>query len=81
MNVRSDGHLALEVSVYVDDDRPTAHLMELCWEAARKFSLECSHLGVQDAAQKRTSPSQTPGPWTGMVTHTDQGEVVEMVSQ
>ncbi len=36
---------------------------------------------MQDASRKRTSPSQTPGPWAGTVTHTDGGRIHETVSQ
>ena len=41
----------------------------------------CTRRGVQDASHKRTSPSQTPGPWASTVTHTDGGKVCGMVSQ
>jgi hypothetical protein len=40
----------------------------------------CAYLGLQDAARKRTTPSQTPGPWAGSVVHT-QDELVALVSQ
>ena len=36
---------------------------------------------MQDTARKRTSPSQTPGPWAGTVTHTDGGRIQGTVSQ
>ena len=36
---------------------------------------------MQDASRKRTSPSQTPGPWTSTVTHSDGGKVCSMVLQ
>jgi len=53
----------------------------LAWQAARAYASCCARLGVQDASRKRTSPSETPGPWAGMVTHTDGGRVCGKVSQ
>ena len=32
-----------------------------------------NYLGIQDAARKRYPPELTPGPWTGLVVHTDDG--------
>jgi hypothetical protein len=81
MKVRWDGHLAAEVYVYVDDGRPTAHSAELCWAAARAICSLCTRMGIQDAARKRTPPSWTTGPWAGTIVHTDNDELVGMVSQ
>ena len=81
MKLRWDGHLASEVYIYVDDGRPTAHSAELCWQVARALASLCTRYGTQDAARKRTPPSLTTGPWAGTVTHTDNGELVGMVSQ
>ena len=78
--LRSDGHLASELYLYVDDGRPTGFSPRQCWLAARRFCSMCSYLGIQDASRKRTSPSQTPGPWAGSVVHTDD-KLVALVSQ
>jgi hypothetical protein len=40
----------------------------------------CAYLGIQDAARKRTTPSQTPGPWAGSVVHS-KDELIALVSQ
>jgi len=81
MKIRADGHLAAEIFVYVDDGRTTGHSPRLTWAAARAYTAGCSRRGVQDASRKRMSPSDTPGPWAGTVTHTAGGRVLGMVSQ
>jgi hypothetical protein len=81
MKVRTDGHLAAEIFVYVDHRRPTGYCTQLCWKAARAYGAGCSWRGIQDASRKRTSPTMTPGPWVGTVTHTKGDTVVRMVSQ
>jgi hypothetical protein len=81
MKLRKDGHLAAEIFVYVDDGRTTGHSRDLTWKTARAYGSGCSRRGIQDASRKRTPPTETPGPWAGMVTHTEGGSVVGMVSQ
>jgi hypothetical protein len=81
MKLRRDGHLAAEIFVYVDDGRPTGHSPAITWRAARAYGSGCSRRGIQDASRKRTSPTETPGPWAGTVTHTEGGSVLGMVSQ
>ena len=81
MKIRCDGHLAAEIFVYVNDGRATGHSPRLTWAAARAYAAGCSRRGVQDASRKRTSLSDTPGPWAGTVTHTTGGRVLGMVSQ
>jgi hypothetical protein len=81
MKLRTDGHLAAEIFVYVDDGRTAGHSPELAWRTARVYGSGCSKRGIQDASRKRTSPMVTPGPWAGMVTHTERGSVVGMLSQ
>jgi len=71
MKIRADGFLAAEIFVYVDDGRVVAHSLDLAWRAARAYAAHCAKLGVQDASRKQMLPSRTPGPWAGMVTHTD----------
>ena len=81
MKIRADGFLAAEIFVYVDDGRVVAYSPDLAWRAARAYAACCARLGVQDASWKRTSPSETPGPRAGTVTHTNGGQVCGMVSQ
>ena len=81
MKIQCDGHLAAKNFVYVDNGRATGHSPRLTWAAARAYAAGCSRRGVQDASRKRTSPSDTPGPWAGTVTHTTGGRVLGMVSQ
>ncbi|EJK73831.1 hypothetical protein THAOC_04525 [Thalassiosira oceanica] len=79
MKLRADGEVACEVYVYVDDGRLTGHSKIVCWRAAHRLCSVLNSLGIQDAARKRSEPSQTPGPWAGSVVHTD-GEVRVTVS-
>jgi hypothetical protein len=81
MKIRANVHLAAEICVYVDGGRPTGHSQKLTWKAVRAYRAGCSRRGIQDTSRKRTSPTMTPGPWAGTVTHTDAGAVVGMVSQ
>jgi hypothetical protein len=80
MKIRTDGNLASEVYIYVDDGRATGHSAEACWAAIRRFASICTKLGIQDATRKRTEPSPTPGPWAGTVVHTNDGEVVGTIT-
>jgi hypothetical protein len=50
MKIRSDGTIAAEIFVYVDDGRAVGHSAELAWRAARCYAARCAFLGVQDAA-------------------------------
>jgi len=72
MKLRADGEVACEVYVYVDDGRLTGHSRTICWQAAHVLCSVLNSLGIQDAARKRSEPSQTPGPWAGSVVHTDE---------
>eukprot|EP00956_Cyclotella_meneghiniana_P033568 scaffold97112_cov54-Cyclotella_meneghiniana.AAC.1 len=71
--LRKDGTVASEAYIYVDDNRVTAATKIQAWWAARRLASFLSRLGLQDAARKRTSPSQIPGPWAGSVAHTQEG--------
>jgi hypothetical protein len=81
MKIRADGHLAAEIFGYVDNGPLTGHSPWLTWAAGQAYAVGCLRRGIQDASRKRTSPTETPGPWAGTVTHTEGGRVVEMVSQ
>jgi hypothetical protein len=69
------------VFVYLDDGRPTGPTEFLTWQAGPAYGAGCTRRGVQDASRKHTSPFQTPGPWAGMVPHTDGGRICGTVSQ
>jgi hypothetical protein len=81
MKLGTNGLLAVEIFVCMDDGWPTGHSQELTWRAARAYGLGCLRQGIQDASRKRTLPTETPGPWAGTVTHTKGGCVLGMVSQ
>ena len=81
MKVRSDGHLASDIFIYIDNGRIIAHSELVCWQAEKRFFSFCNSLGVQDASRKRTEPCLTPGPWERMVAHTSDKEVVITVTQ
>ncbi len=81
MKIRTNGILAAEIFVYVDNGRAIRATADLAWQAARAYADGCARLGVQDASRKWTSASRTPGPWAGTVTHTDRDQVCGMVSQ
>ncbi len=79
--IRKDGTLAADVVCYVDDVRPVAPTEEECWEASQVVSKTLARLGLQDASRKRNAPSQSPGPWGGVVVTTDNDKVYVSVSQ
>ncbi len=79
--LRWEGKLGVEVFVYVDDGRAIGPTEFLTLMAARWYSSGCTRRGVQDAPRKRTSPTLTPGPWAGTVTHTEDGRICGMVLQ
>jgi hypothetical protein len=79
---RSDGRIAVDVHSYVDDERVTGPTSELTWAGSSKLAKLRAHLGLQDAARKRREPSQAPGPWAGVVTHSNSGEpIYKLVTQ
>lgn len=71
----SDGRIAADPLMFVDDARPNGPTEEECWKATRNFASMCSHFGIQDAPRKRRPPSLDAGAWAGLVVHTDGGEV------
>ncbi len=81
MKIRADGLLAAEIFVYMDNRRAIGATADLAWQAAHIYAPGCARLGVQDASQKWTSASRTPGPWAGTVTQLDRDQVCSMVSQ
>lgn len=77
----SDGQLACDLFMYVDDGRTTAPTYEECWGASRCVASKLNWLGVQDAARKRRPPSQEPGAWSGSVVFSSHDNVLVLVSQ
>ena len=54
---------------FVDDERVTAPLEGLAWQASHVLTAKHSYLGIQDAARKVRPCSQTPGARAGAVVH------------
>jgi hypothetical protein len=79
--VRSDGVLASDFSIYVDDVRTMGNTVEDERLASRAVASILNSLGLQDAARKRRDGSQTPGAWAGSIVHTSDGVVSISVSQ
>ena len=73
---RADGQIASDTDPYVDDWRNWAPTKELAWLAGSQLAKTCSYLGIQDAARKRRAPSQSPGPWTGVVIQSEAGNIL-----
>ena len=80
MKVKSDGHLAIDLFIYVDDGRIIAHSELVCWQAAKRFCSICNSLVIQDSSRKRAETSLTPFPWVGTVAHTLNKEVAITVT-
>jgi hypothetical protein len=58
MKIRSDGKIACDKVVYVDDGQIVGHTNEAGRQAMRKLCSGLSYLGVQDAARKRRPVGQ-----------------------
>jgi hypothetical protein len=79
--IRSDGSLASDFLIYVDDVRTMGRSAEDCRLVSRRVASMINHLGLQDAARKRREPSLTPGAWAGSIVNTSDGYVSVAVSQ
>jgi hypothetical protein len=79
----SEGRIAADLLIYIDDLRTTGSTEEEAWQVARRSVSICSyyHRTIHDAARKRRKPSQTPGAWAGSVVHSDQDELDVLVSE
>ncbi len=77
----SDGKIAADFVIYVDDVRSAGNSWEEARLASRRIGSLLNWLGVQDAARKRRDPSRTPGAWAGSIIHTAGGVVTVSVSQ
>ena len=78
--LRSYGHIASEVFIYVDYGCIIAHSGLVCCQSENIFFSIFNSLGIQDTTMKRTEPSLTPGPWAVTVAHTSSNEVVITVT-
>ena len=79
--VRKDGTVACDVFIYVDDARYCGPTETECWKATQRGATILAKLGLQNAPRKTRPPGMTNGAWAGSVVHTDQGEVVKLVTQ
>ena len=77
----SDGKIAADLFIYVDDARSTGSNYEESRMAARRTASTFNYLGIQDAARKRREPSEEPGAWAGTVLSTADGVVGVRVSK
>ena len=77
----TDGKIAADLFIFVDDLCPTGLSRVECWKAESRAAQICNNRGVQDASRKRRDNSQTPGAWAGAIVQTDQGRVVVLFSQ
>jgi hypothetical protein len=78
---QSDGMVASDLFIYVDDARVIGNSEDDCWLATRQTASLLNHLGLQDAARKRRAGSKEPGPWAGSICHSSGTQVEVMVSQ
>jgi hypothetical protein len=79
--IRSDGQVAADIFIYVDDVRSSAWDDESAWLASQRTSSRLAFLGLQDAARKRRDPGQETGAWTGSVVWTSENQLVVMTTQ
>lgn len=77
----SDGKVACDFVIYVDDVRSCGNSWAEARLASRSIASRMNWLGLQDAARKRRDPCQDPGPWAGLVIHTNHGAVTVSVTQ
>ena len=77
----SDGRIAADLFLYVDDGRVVAGTREENKRATRQAASVLNYLGIQEAARKRRWPSRRPGAWAGSVVETTEEEVVVLVSE
>jgi hypothetical protein len=76
----SEGMLACDLFIYVDDSRTTGPTEEECWAASRQYGYTITYLGLQDAARKHREPSTDPGPWAGSIVKA-KDDVYVLISQ
>jgi hypothetical protein len=82
MKIRSDGKIACDKVVYVDDGRIVGPTKEAGRQAMRKLCSGLSHLGVQDAVRKRRPVGQkATGAWAGTLAKADGIKLVKLTLQ
>ncbi|CAJ1960069.1 unnamed protein product [Cylindrotheca closterium] len=77
----SDGKIAADLFIYVDDGRVTASNKLECKQATRQAASRLNGLGIQEAARKQRWGSQNPGAWAGSLVKTTEDSVSVFVSQ
>ncbi|CAJ1966197.1 unnamed protein product [Cylindrotheca closterium] len=77
----SDGKIAADLFIYVDNGRVTASNKLECKRATRQAASRLNGLGIQEAARKRRWGSQNPGAWAGPLVKTTEDSVSVFVSQ
>ena len=77
----TDGKMAADLFIYVDDARLTAPSKEECWKATRQAASTANSLGIQEAARKKRWGSKNPGAWAGSIVETTEEGVYVTVSQ
>jgi hypothetical protein len=77
----SDGKVACDFVIYVDDVRSCGNSWAEGRLASRSIASRMNWLGLQDVVRKRRDPCQDPGPWAGSVIHTNHGVVTVSVTQ
>ena len=65
---------------FVYDFRVTGFSVENCWQCGRRLSSVIQHQGIQEASQKRSSPSLNADAWAGCVVKTE-GSTVKTITQ
>jgi hypothetical protein len=79
--LRSDGVLAADLQIYVDDFRTSGPTEVDCWKASQRVSSVLGSVGIQDTPRKRRPPSLEPGAWAGGVMHSSNDEVTILVTE
>jgi hypothetical protein len=73
----TDGKIACDLIIYVDDVRTMGGSFQECRAASRLVASTLIFLGIQDAARKRRDPSLTPGAWSGSIV-LSEGDTVDI---
>jgi hypothetical protein len=63
----SNGWIACDLIVFVDDLRGSGPTGEKTWALLRTVASRFQYLGIQEASRKRRPPTRSPGAWAGGV--------------
>jgi hypothetical protein len=77
----SDGRIASDLFIYVDDLRPTDPSSRECWNAGRRCGSVLSYLGLKNAARKRRESSRKPGAWVGSLLRSEKTGIYTLTLQ